>query len=137
MSILDIQSELNNIKNTITDNIIINDKLKINNDKLKINNDKLKINNDKLESHNDKLDTFIQSKVINIYMRPWNKLEIKLKIKKIIEFIKSEIDNNLLTNCNGELIINKLTKMIYNKKLLKVDYNIEECRINSLDYSNI
>ena len=57
MSILDIQSELNNIKNTITDNIIINDKLKI--------------NNDKLESHNDKLDTFIQSKVINIYMRPW------------------------------------------------------------------
>jgi hypothetical protein len=130
MSILDIQSELNNIKNTITDNIIINDKLKI-------NNDKLKINNDKLESHNDKLDTFIQSKVINIYMRPWNKLEIKLKIKKIIEFIKSEIDNNLLTNCNGELIINKLTKMIYNKKLLKVDYNIEECRINSLDYSNI
>ena len=127
MSILDIQSELNNIK----DNINI-DNINIDNDNLKIN-----IVNDNLETHNDKLDSFIQSKVINIYMRPWNKLEPKLKIKKIIEFINFEIDNNSLNSDNGDLIINKLKKMINNKKALKIDYNIEECKINSLDYSNI
>jgi hypothetical protein len=125
MSILDIQSELNNIKNKSNKNNIINDNLQID------------IINDKIETHNDKLHTFIQSKVINIYMRPWNKLEIKLKIKKIIEFINYEIDNNSLNNDDGKIIINKLTKIINNKKSLKIDYNIEECKINSLDYSNI
>ena len=40
------------------------------------------------------METYLNSKVINIYQRPWNKLEQKLKIRKLQEYYNS--DNNIL-----------------------------------------
>ena len=35
------------------------------------------------------LEDYVNSRVINIYQRPWNKLEHKLKFKKIDEYYKN------------------------------------------------
>ena len=49
---------------------------------------------DILKSNIENLENFVNSKVINIYQRPWNKLEPRLKTIKINEFIKSKTEDN-------------------------------------------
>ena len=41
---------------------------------------------DIMKSKIDSLESYLDSRVINIYQRPWNKLELKLKIRKIEEY---------------------------------------------------
>ena len=66
------------------------------------------------------------SKVINLYARPWNKLEPKLKLKKINEFIKNNDDFTL----NDK---EKIKKFYSNKKKVKIDYDMELCQVKTLE----
>ena len=103
----------------------------------------------------DKMEGYLNSKVINIYQRPWNKLEAKLKLKKIIEYYADNVET---TNLNQEkstdivdLSNKKSSKKKYisalenytldeikgiikgsNKNRVKVDYNIEKCEIENI-----
>ena len=108
------------------------------------------------------LEDYLDSRVINIYQRPWSKLEQKLKIKKLQEYFDNsvldknkelintlEIDDDV-NNLNKEIKSKKRRKGIEahtkydfntiksmlttgdNKKRLKIDYNIEKCLITSI-----
>ena len=56
---------------------------------------KIKTLNDIVEKNIKNIESVIESKVINIYARPWVKLEPKLKLKKIKEYIENNNDFNL------------------------------------------
>ena len=64
MSINDIQNELNNIKSGTADNNISEEYGNI---------------KSILKKNIKNLESFVDGKVINMYARPWNKLEQKLK----------------------------------------------------------
>ena len=117
MSLNDIQNELKSInskssiieKNTI-ENILVNNV--------------------------KRLEKFMDSKVINIYSRPWNKLEYKLKTKKIEEFLKIELDSKTITlNTFNNLFYNLSKNIMLNKKI-KLEYDTDKCCITSFDYKN-
>ena len=94
------------------------------------------------------IEDYVNTRVINIYQRPWNKLETKLKLKKISEYYtigpflnKSEEDELQTTKRKkkGVEALNTVTQtelvQILNssdKKRVKVDYNEAECRIVSI-----
>jgi hypothetical protein len=96
-------------------------------------------------------EDYLDSKVINIYQRPWNKLEPKLKLKKLDEYYLVPLDNaELSTPLSEEPVIKKKRKkgveartnfdqeivksMLIgsDKKRIKVDYDVESCTINSI-----
>lgn len=91
-------------------------------------------------------EEYLNSKVINIYQRPWNKLEKKLKLKKIEEYYKifkisddTEAIDNLTTKkkraveAYGNYDENVIKLMMFNdKKRIKVDYDIENCIVKSI-----
>lgn len=82
---------------------------------------------DILKSNIKNLENFVDSKVINIYQRPWNKLESRLKTIKIKEFIKSKIDDNTYDSTEGNELSKNLIKDIQlSKKKYKINYNIED-----------
>lgn len=89
----------------------------------------------KKNDRNQSIEEFIDTKRINIYSRPWNKLEIKLKKNKILEFIdQQKIDNKV-----NEKILEKLTKilirMLVRDKLNKssdLNYDTDLCKIISI-----
>ena len=125
MSISDIKIELDNIQNNINN---------INNNSDDTTKDDIAINTSILNK-NDLLEKYINNKVINIYARPWNKLENKLKIKKLKEYINNEVKKNNINESEKENIIDKLLK--YNtKKILKVEYDIEKCMITKINYKS-
>jgi len=86
------------------------------------------------------METYLNSKVINIYQRPWNKLEQKLKIRKLEEYYqksdnlfdlsntKKKVDNlkNVMTFAEARNIL------ISSRKKIKVDYDQENCIIKSI-----
>ena len=97
------------------------------------------------------IEDFLNTRVINIYQRPWNKLEIKLKQKKLDEYYNLGPLN--MENSDEEELSKKKKKGVeaYNnyshsqlklilnssdKKKLKVDYDEEKCRINSIIVMN-
>ena len=98
------------------------------------------------------LEDYLNTKVINIYQRPWNKLEPKLRSKKLDEYYKNgpleqtasdEEDSNSKKRKKGvEAFSNySLTqiKQFLNtaeKKRVKVVYDESDCRINSILVSN-
>ena len=80
------------------------------------------------------LEAYIESKRINIYSRNWNKLETKLKLKKIIEFLE---ENNDILEDNKNKIIKLVTKLVKTNKLNKssdVSYDKTECKILEIKY---
>lgn len=79
---------------------------------------------DILQKNIQNIESVLDSKVINIYARPWNKLESKLKIRKINEYYE----------CNNHEISNKDIALKYfsNKKKVIVDYDISICEIKSI-----
>ena len=91
-------------------------------------------------------EEYLNSKVINIYQRPWNKLEKKLKLKKIEEYYKifkisddTDAIDNLTTKkkrsveAYGNYDENVIKLMMFNdKKRIKVDYDIENCIVKSI-----
>ena len=109
----------------------------------------------------DKMEGYLNSKVINIYKRPWSKLENKLKIKKINEYYnlnKQNLDDKSASSMleddadlsskskskskskkkfvdalgNYELSEIKTMVTSASKTKLKVDYNIENCEITNI-----
>lgn len=82
---------------------------------------------DILKSNIKNLENFVDSKVINIYQRPWNKLEPRLKTIKINEFIKSKIDDNTYDSNEGNNLSKLLIKDIQlSKKRYKINYSVED-----------
>lgn len=82
---------------------------------------------DILKSNIKTLENFVDSKVINIYQRPWNKLEPRLKTLKINEFIKSKIDDNTYDSNEGNNLSKNLIKDIQlSKKKYKINYSVED-----------
>lgn len=85
---------------------------------------------DILESNIKNLENFVDSKVINIYQRPWNKLETRLKTLKIKDFINSKIQDKTYTSEEAdELSKNLLKDLQLSKKKYKINYNVEDCCI--------
>ena len=97
------------------------------------------------------IEDYVNNRVINIYRRPWNKLETKLKIKKITEYYKvgplnqSEDDEQQTTKRKKKgseafntLTQNELVQLLNSseKKRIKVDYNEDECKIMSIIVSS-
>jgi len=81
-----------------------------------------------------RLEKFMDSKVINIYSRPWNKLETKLKTKKIEEFLKKELETNVITLDTFNSLFYKLSRNITLNEKIKLEYDTEQCCITSFDY---
>jgi len=81
------------------------------------------------------LEEFIDSKRINLYSRTWNKLEHKLKVNKMSEFIN---ENKYEISCdNKKKIIKILTILVKTNKLNKssdVNYNKDSCKIIDIKY---
>lgn len=98
------------------------------------------------------IEDYLNTKVINIYQRPWNKLEPKLRSKKLDEYYENgpleqatsdEEDSNSKKRKKGlEAYSNySLTQIKHflntaEKKRVKVVYDESDCRINSIIVSN-
>lgn len=115
MSISDIQNELESLKT----NSNINDDIS--------NND-----NTMLENRIKTFEEFMDSKVTNMYARPWSKLEIKLKKKKIIEYFDILIDNETINAEEYKENVDKFCKDLDLNRKFKVKYDIEECCITEI-----
>ena len=149
----DITNELNALNGTHN----VNEDLVLNKLNATISNDittsKTNTVEDIMKSKIESLESYLDSRVINIYQRPWNKLEIKLKIRKINEYyndptnyaIKSDQDDNdtsktktkpkgleALNNYSLEETITFLQGYNSDNKKLKVNYDIDTCQITSL-----
>ena len=117
MSINDIQTELDTIKN---------------NKEMPLSSSIGYI----LKKNVESMEEFMNNKVINMYARPWNKLEPKLKRTKLNEYltilmVKKEIN---LTQFNT--LLYKLSKEIEFNKKITLDYDKDDCTIMSLNYES-
>lgn len=86
---------------------------------------KTKTLDDIIEKNVKSIEQMIDSKVINIYARPWVKLEPKLKLRKINEFFTN---NDEYDNDTKE----KIRKYYLDKKKVVVKYDVELCSIESI-----
>lgn len=86
---------------------------------------KTKTLDDIIEKNVKSIEQMIDSKVINIYARPWVKLEPKLKLRKINEFFTNndEYDND---------IKEKIRKYYLDKKKVVIKYDVELCNVESI-----
>ena len=120
MSISDIKDELSTIRENL------------NNSLKQVNNNELSpIKIIKINSI-EQIETLINSKIVNIYQRPWSKLETKLKKNRIREYLDTLLSEK------------KIDKQLYNDKLyiynntldlnrkLKVEYDDEHCKIKNI-----
>lgn len=97
------------------------------------------------------LESYLDSKVINIYQRPWNKLEIKLKLKKLSEYyvegpINLESSEDETTSKKKKKTQEAFSNFTQNevkqflltteKKRVKVDYDETYCKIASVKISS-
>ena len=90
------------------------------------NTEKPKTLDDIIEKNVKSIEEVIDSKVINIYARPWVRLEPKLKLKKIKEYLSIE-DNSF-----DEDTREKINKYYLDKKKVIVKYDIDTCTIIEL-----
>jgi hypothetical protein len=77
---------------------------------------------DILKKNIKNIEDILDGKVINIYARPWNKLEPKLKIKKINQYFQDISDDDKPI----------ALKYMNDKKKLSIEYDIEKCLITKL-----
>lgn len=82
---------------------------------------------DILQKNIENIENVLDSKVINIYARPWNKLEQKLKIRKINQYYDS-----IMNNKEREIVL----KYFLNKKKVIVEYDVSECIIKNIKLIN-
>lgn len=82
----------------------------------------------------NKLEKFLDSKIVNMYNRPWTKLENKLKLNKINEFLDKYCEKN-----EKDKIYEDLLKALKLKQLksANISYNYETCDIEFIKYKNI
>ena len=121
MSINDVQTELNIIKTGASVNF--------NSD-----NDSNNIKSI-LKKNIRNLESFVEGKVINMYARPWNKLEPKLKRTKINEYLQEMLNDKEINLINFNNLIYKLHKEIEFNRKIKLTYDKEKCVITEFDYS--
>lgn len=86
---------------------------------------KTKTLDDIIEKNVKSIEQMIDSKVINIYARPWVKLEPKLKLRKINEFLTN---NDEYDNDTQE----KIRKYYLDKKKVVIKYDVDLCSIESI-----
>ena len=87
----------------------------------------------------DNMESYLNSKVINIYQRPWNKLELKLKLRKFAEYYESGTEVEQLTK-QTKFVDLKSTMTLLEaqnalksaKKKFKVEYDVDKCLIKSV-----
>lgn len=120
MSLNDIQQELKSIKSNSID----------------INDTSQKTIQDILKNNVERLEKFMDSKVINIYSRPWNKLEPKLKKKKIEAYLKSLLETKTITLETFNHLFYKLSRDIMLNEKIKLEYDTDKCSIISLNYDS-
>jgi len=125
MSINDVQTELNIIKTGASVNF---------NSDNEIDNDSNNIKSI-LKKNIRNLESFVEGKVINMYARPWNKLEPKLKRTKINEYLQEMVNDNEINLINFNNLIYKLHKEIEFNRKIKLTYDKEKCVITEFDYS--
>ena len=119
MSINDINNELDDIKTKVTKE-----------------GSKTNVGIDNILKNNIKnIEEFMNTKIVNIYSRPWKKLEKKLKKNKIKEFINKQLENNIITQEDSLKQLNILLKEVDLNKKMKVNYNVELCIIESITNS--
>lgn len=87
------------------------------------NTEKPKTLDDIIEKNVKSIEEVIDSKVINIYARPWVRLEPKLKLKKINEYLSIE------DNAVDEETREKIIRYYLDKKKVVVKYDVEACFI--------
>ena len=124
MSISDIKNELDTIKNK-TKNISESNKKNI---------------DDILQNNIESMEKYVNNKVINIYSRPWTKLESRLKKKKVNEYLQLLLTNNTISLKEFNTILYKSNKDLektsqsdVNKKI-KIEYDIDSCEITNFYY---
>ena len=122
MSINDVQNELDDIKKNVN-----------NNDKCKNEQSDIKYI---LKKNISNLESFVDGKVVNMYARPWNKLEPKLKRTKIYDYLHEELNKNEINLLTFNNLIYKLHKEIEFNRKLKIKYDHETCVINEFDYKD-
>ena len=137
---IDISNELNSIKTNISSNVLTNTKESTNIKEESTNTKEESTNTDKQWTNATKIieknicdfESFLSNKVINIYQRPFNKLESKLKKRKIKEFLDNELKSNSIKEDKYKSLMHKYERNIdYNIKF-KVEYSIENCIITKL-----
>ena len=136
---------------TIRDNLSQISNLNNNNETNQGELDKTGTVTDIINKNINNLEDYINTKVINIYQRPWNKLEQKLKFKKVEEYFvngptledgSSDEETSKRKKKGVEAFTNFTLSQIktylntVDKKRLKVDYDDNLCRINSIIVSN-
>ena len=118
----DIQNTLSDIKDSISENKDIID-----------TNNKNNIKQCRLKKNISQLESFMDSKVINLYQRAWTKLELKFKTKKIEEYYRNQVKENKIKETDYDESIKVSLKKLKEKKL-KVKYDDINCVILSLSY---
>lgn len=92
------------------------------------------VQNNKDYSHNlNDIEYFLNNKVVNMYERPWQKLEMQLKLNKVKQYYESS-ELSLEEISDSYNMISKAIRM----KLFKtshVVYNSEKCVIENIKYS--
>ena len=91
--------------------------------------------NDILDNNIKVMEDFVNTKVINIYARPWNKLEVKLKKRKVSEYFSLLLENNEISQSEYDSTLEKLNKLLDLNKKIKLDYDVELCCITKFDYN--
>ena len=97
-------------------------------------NTKNNIDNNDYEYSVNKLEKFLDSKIVNMYNRPWTKLENKLKIYKINEFLDKNCEQKDKENYYDILLKALKLKQL---KSANINYNYETCDIEFIKYKNI
>lgn len=131
MSINDVQNELNRIKTGPSLHCKNSNNLE---NELVIETESYNIKSI-LKKNISNLESFVEGKVLNMYARPWNKLEHKLKRTKIKEFFQYLLMEKKLNLINYNNLIYKLHKEIeFNRKII-LTYDKEKCVITEFDYT--
>jgi hypothetical protein len=117
MSINDIQNELNSLKTTSESTY------------------DCKTITDVLRNNIENIEKYVDSRVINIYSRPWNKLEERLKKVKITEYLDILLETTDIDKVIYDNLLYKLHKDIGFNKKIKLDYDEDKCEITKFDYT--
>jgi hypothetical protein len=133
------QESISTIRDSIND-IITTENPKIDASDISSSNTVDYIMNKKINN----LEEYLDSKVINIYQRPWKKLELKLKLRKIDEYYcDGPLEEKPTSPTSGKRSAKKGVEAFSNfkideikslcskneKKRLRIDYDVDSCRI--------
>ena len=107
----DIANELIAIKNKTKEEMVDNNTIRI---------------KELLEKNIKSIEDNINSRIINIYERPWKKLEKKLKFNKINEY---STQNDIK---DSDIVYIK--KYFMDKKKISIEYDEKKCLIENITY---